>query len=372
MTRDKKRGSASPRFLHALARVLRALLSGLGYAALAGVSVLLIFLAWFRAQPPGDAFAGLMMWFVAAFATLGGFAVGVALSVAGIMIIRRVPGLAWLHRRWGFPALVVVGALTSWGTVEVGQWLQTSPPPPRMRTTVQVPFDDDLGVGVARVGISLTGEGCVGFYNNTSPYDATSYFTRAYALSTPDSADDCNGLTAPVDQTVLAIMYDDLEDGRPPPSSGDVVLQFTLDDENEGAFGRVVLPSLTPKILRAPPLDATIDSNVSGVTWRVRVEGVGDGFAVPVVDLSDREGPLSFALYEVAERGDRAKSRAGSAGLLWPVACESPACERGWYLDVYREAGEPLDVEHEITVQVEVWAFDSDSEPSITVERVDR
>lgn len=358
--------------LRALWRVARAVGCGLGYAGLVGVIVSSPFFVLLRLQPPcnqaidicEDGGLGLLALAALWLGMLVGFVTGIALSAFRARpisdVIRKV-AIRLSHARSTVRTVGIVAVVTLVGSVGwLGYWVLTGRgSPPQVSLDIEVPFDQSLAVGLARIETFHQGGGCVRF-GTREPNGSSSRSTLVYEISSTRTNEICPGVNQPETQGLLVVAYGDPADPPHPPSEIPVQVYMAPNWYDEPTFGAVSFPSPTPEILELNALSGEVSQDP--LIWRIRLHDIDGGFAVPVV--TDVQGGLEPSLYKVDEHDNRTDLSSQVGVPSWSHACDLHTCDLGWAVVVW--APDSMEAVT-IGIQMEVWIFDTGSNPTLTV-----
>ena len=359
-----------------LLRLIRAVGSGLIYALTFGTLLSGPFTFLLLIQPPcnqavsvcEDSGAGLGAVLLFWVGALAGFATGFTFSRRRFRpfsnALRRID--RWLRRlgkpariAWLITALSLVAAATWFGI-----WLNSrhrTPPPISM--SLEVPLNESLGVGLARIETSHQGGGCVSFRSFVS--DQSSFFSSVYATSSTTDSHICPGVNQPESQELLLVAYHEQTGTVSKASTVPVQVHMQPNWYDEATFGAVSFPSPEPRVLSLDPISGTV--NGEPLIWRIRLAGIAEGFAVPVITAI--KGDLEVSLYKLDQYDNRTAVDWQVNSPSWSLSCDRHTCELGWAVVAWQPdtAGA-----RQGSVALEVWVFDNSSEPTLTVTRCDQ
>jgi len=359
--------------LRALWRVIRAVGCGLGYAVLIGAVVSSPFFVLLRLQPPcnqavdicEDSGLGLGAVLFLWLGMLIGLVTGMILSALRkrpISHVIRSVGRRLSHARPVGQTVGIVTLVTLVGTIGwLGYWVLAGRGiPPQVSLDIEIPFDQSLGVGLARMETFHQGGGCVRF-GTREPDGSTSGFTVAHEISSTQSTEICPGVNQPDTQELLIVAHGDPADPRHPPSEIPVEVYMAPNWYDEPTFGAVSFPSPAPVVLELSSLRADVGEEPP--VWRISLERIEDGFAVPVVTTV--EGELVPSLWKLNEHGHGTDLSSQVGTPAWSHACDRHTCDVGWALVAWPSETNKVSP---ITIHMEIWLFDTDSDPILTIE----
>ena len=360
--------------LRALSRVADAVGSGLGYALLVGTVASSPFVVMLRLQPPCNQAEGVcedggLGLGAVSFFWLGmmvGFVMGMVLSIRRKSpisnVIRKVASRLDHARPAGRTVGIVVLVTLVGTTIWFGRWVLVGRgDPPPVSLDIEIPLNEALRVGLARVETFHQGGGCVRFgaWGQDAP---TSHSIRLFEISSTRSSEICPGVNEPETQDLLIVVSDEFSaDPTPPRSQTPVEVSMAPNWYDVPTFGAVSIPSPTPVVVELDGLSGVVDDDA--LVWRITVANVGDGFAVPVINAV--EGETEIALRKINESGRGSDPTSHVGRPAWSHACDRHTCSLGWAL--VASPSEPNGVQP-TRIEMEIWLFDTNSDPALSID----